>query len=94
MATLAPESKDYSVWAGPLEKLIISPLSSILVLIALVCLFTRVRTGIQNRQQSVSKSEAKEIAVLPYWLPWLGHVIQFGTRFQTYLVDVRLGCCR
>lgn len=90
MATLAREPNEYSLLT---EKLITSPRSLILVLIALICLFTRVRTGIQYRQQLTSKAEAKEIAVVPYWLPWLGHLIPFSTRFEDYLFDVRLGGC-
>lgn len=70
-------------------RLTTSPVSFVLLLISLVCLSTRVRTGIQNKQQSVSKAGPKDIAVLPYWLPWLGHAIQFGTRFQNFLADAR-----
>lgn len=67
----------------------LSPLALILLSIALVCLGTRVRTGLLNKQQSVSKAEPKEIALLPYWLPWIGHTIQFGMRYQNFLADAR-----
>lgn len=72
-----------------LGEWLLSPLALILLSTALVCLGTRVRTGLVNKQQSVSKAEAKEIALLPYWLPWIGHAIQFGMRFQDFLADAR-----
>jgi hypothetical protein len=67
----------------------ITKLGFVLLFVALICIITRVRTGIQNKRQSASRTEPKEIAVLPYWLPWLGHAIQFGARFQNFLADAR-----
>jgi hypothetical protein len=72
-----------------LGELMLSPLILILLSTALVCLGTRVRTGLLNKQQSVSRAEPKEVAILPYWLPWIGHVIPFGSRFQDFFDDAR-----
>jgi hypothetical protein len=90
MAIFVSDPPDSNLVASTWERLTISPSATVLILIALTCLFTRVRTGIQNKKQSASKAEPKEIALLPYWLPWLGHAIPFATRFQNFLADARL----
>jgi hypothetical protein len=89
MAVFRTERGQSSIGSSTPGEWMFSPLALILLSTALICLGTRVRTGLLNKQQSVSKAEPKEIALLPYWLPWLGHALQFGTRFQDFLADAR-----
>ena len=89
MAIIAYDSGDSNLLDGIVEYLTRSPLQSIAISIALICLVTRVRTGFQNKRQSASTAEPKDIAVLPYWVPFLGHAIQFVTRFQDFLAVAR-----
>lgn len=91
MAIFAAESGDSSLLASTFgnAKTTTSPLIFILAIVVLTCLITRIRTGFQNKRQSVSNPEPKEIAVLPYWIPWFGHAIPVVTRFQSFLADAR-----
>lgn len=89
MASFASDPNVTGFWTSTLWKWTTSPLALVLLATALVCLVARVWTEFQNKQQSLSKAEPKEIAVLPYWIPWLGHAVQFATRFQNFLEEAR-----
>jgi hypothetical protein len=45
---------------------------------ALICIITRVITGLQSRTDGSSKtSDARPVRTVAYWIPWLGHGISF-----------------
>jgi hypothetical protein len=89
MAIFAYDSGDSSLLARTVGKFTVSPPALIATIVVLICLITRIRTGIQNRRQLASRAEPKDIALLPYWIPYVGHAIQFVTRFQGFLADAR-----
>jgi hypothetical protein len=50
------------------------PVSTLFGLCALLVVAVRVRTGqAQSRRQSETSAAEKEIQILPYWLPYIGH---------------------
>ena len=54
------------------------PLRAVLTLFSLVCICTRLWTGYDfSRRQAKDGPQAREPAVLPYWLPYLGHVFPY-----------------
>lgn len=75
-----------------LDWLLPQSLTSLLLYgLVLLCVATRIRTGLQSRRQQAPKSGPKAIAVLPYWIPYLGHVISFALDFPGFLVKSRYG---
>ncbi|KIV86058.1 hypothetical protein PV11_01697 [Exophiala sideris] len=66
------------------------PLLSLLATLILVCVYTRIASGIRYSaaisKLSQSSTGPKTVPILPYWMPWLGHGISFvsgGTGFLT-----------
>jgi hypothetical protein len=65
------------------------PVQSVIVLLFAICAITRVVSGLRYRAAISRQSSGKgpqEVAVLPYWLPWLGHALNFafgGSDFLT-----------
>lgn len=59
---------------------------------AVVCIFTRVITGLRfratiSRNQSSSNS-TRHVPVIPYWIPWLGHSVSFAVGATSYVEKV------
>ena len=66
-----------------------SPLWSLAGILLLGCLSTRVITGWLQYTQQRSGISPRKIATVPYWIPWVGHVFQFGAYFQSFLAQAR-----
>ncbi|PVH84582.1 cytochrome P450 [Cadophora sp. DSE1049] len=67
-----------------------SPYFTTFLLLSLWVLFTRLRTGLEKskRQNQVSTSE-KNIPILPYWIPYIGHAPEFAWSFDDLLAKGR-----
>jgi hypothetical protein len=63
--------------------------ATICLLLATICLVTRVVTGQRSNLNSDDVSEAKDAGIVPYFVPWLGSAISFGLRFQDFLAEAR-----
>ena len=53
----------------------------------IVCVVTRITTGLRSNLNSSFVSVPKEVGVIPYSIPWLGSALSFGIRFQDFLAD-------
>jgi hypothetical protein len=77
-------SISYQQWHSAFET---SPVLSILAPIVLLsittCILTRIITTIQFKLHPKSSTEP---AVLPYWIPYLGHVLDLAPGLQPYLL--------
>ncbi|EXJ93496.1 hypothetical protein A1O1_01888 [Capronia coronata CBS 617.96] len=82
-------SMSTSILQQTLSFAIEHPIQALLIISSLVCIATRIVTGLQYRSSTSnakagSTSTAQTVATLPYWIPWLGHAISFalgGTDF-------------
>ena len=55
----------------------------LLSIISLVLVLTRITTGRAHaRIQAETATEEKPVPVLPYWLPYVGHALQFAWSFD------------
>ena len=69
-----------------------SPYITIFTICALYLVFMRVWTGYLNSQiQNDATSSEKEIPIMPYWLPYLGHAPAMGLDFDGLLAKARWG---
>jgi hypothetical protein len=62
---------------------------AICLLLATICVATRILTGQRSNHDSDDVSEAKDVEVVPYFVPWLGSAISFGLRFQDFLAEAQ-----
>jgi len=90
---LHPQSPSNGVIAQFLDKATTATASSYITALAvlsiLVCGTTRILTGLQCTLYSDSPILGeKKVGVLPYWVPYLGHVFSMFTRFQDFLGEV------
>lgn len=72
-------SRAIGLFQAALEIAGSAPYSSFFVIIALICVFTRIVTGL--------RSGPKEgVAVKkPYWIPYVGHALSFGFTQESFL---------
>ena len=62
------------------------PILTSLLLIPAFLLAVRIQTGARNsRIQNETDAEEKDIPILPYWLPYVGHAPQFAWSFDGLL---------
>lgn len=67
-----------------------SPYWFFLVLCSLATVLTRIRTGyVKSKLQNQTETPSKDIPILPYWLPYLGHGPAFGWDFDGLLAKGR-----
>ena len=83
-------SKNLELFAGELINTTIeAPFLTLLAIVAFTCTVTRVVTEIQFRaatsKQLKSSQTARTAPVVPYWTPWLGHVVPFAFKGTDYL---------
>lgn len=84
----APAMQD--ALSGLVSRVMSAPFIAFFTLSALYCLCLRIWTGYQNsRIQGDSSSSAKEIPILPYWLPYVGHAPSFALSFESLLIRAR-----
>jgi hypothetical protein len=84
----APAMQD--ALSGLVSRVVSAPFIAFFTLSALCCLCLRIWTGYQNsRIQSDSTSSEKEIPILPYWLPYVGHAPSFALSFDNLLIKAR-----
>ena len=62
---------------------------AICLLVAAICVVTRIITGQRRNHDPEDISKPKHIDVLPYYVPWLGSAISFGLRFQDFLAEAQ-----
>jgi hypothetical protein len=62
---------------------------AVCLLLATICVVTRVRTGRRRNRDTDVASEVKNVEVVPYFIPWLGSAISFGLRFQDFLAEAQ-----
>jgi hypothetical protein len=62
---------------------------AVCLLLATICLVTRILTGQRSNLDSDDVSEPKDVEVVPYFVPWLGSAISFGLRFQDFLAEAQ-----
>ncbi|KAG4428088.1 hypothetical protein IFR05_016428, partial [Cadophora sp. M221] len=67
-----------------------SPYLTTFLILSLCLLSTRLRTGFEKskRQNQVSVTE-KKIPILPYWIPYIGHAVEFAWSFDDLLAKGR-----
>ena len=63
--------------------------AAIFLLLATVCVVTRIVTGQRSNLNSEDLSKPKDVPIVPYFIPWLGSAISFGLRFQDFLADAQ-----
>jgi TRAP-type C4-dicarboxylate transport system permease small subunit len=84
----APAMQD--ALSGLVSRVMDSPYTSFFTICALLCLFTRIWTGYQNfRIQSDTTSSEKNVPIMPYWLPYLGHAPAFALSFDNLIAKGR-----
>lgn len=67
------------------------PFLTIFMSFTFVLVFTRIWTGIVKvRQQNNTGPLEKKVPILPYWIPYVGHVISFAWSFDDMLAFRRL----
>ena len=60
-----------------------SPFLSLLAIVASVCVFTRLLTGIQHViSQTHAEKPEKTVSTIPYWVPFVGSAVSFATDIQ------------
>lgn len=62
---------------------------AICLLLATVCVVTRIVTGQRSNLSSEDVSKPKDVPIVPYFVPWLGSAISFGLRFQDFLAEAQ-----
>jgi hypothetical protein len=62
---------------------------AICLLLATVCVVTRIVTGQRSNLSSEDVSKPKYVPIVPYFVPWLGSAISFGLRFQDFLAEAQ-----
>jgi hypothetical protein len=76
--------------SGLVGRVMSAPFITFFTISALYCLCLRIWTGYQNSHiQSDSASSEKEIPIMPYWLPYLGHAPSFALSFDNLLIKAR-----
>lgn len=63
--------------------------AAICLLLATVCVVTRIVTGQRSNLNSEDVSKPKDVPIVPYFVPWLGSAISFGLRFHDFLADAQ-----
>jgi hypothetical protein len=63
--------------------------AAVFAILALICILTRAFTGLRNSFRTQHIGGPKDVSVIPYWIPWLGHTFQFFVRFQFFLADAK-----
>ena len=63
--------------------------AAICLLLATVCVVTRIVTGQRSNLNSEDVSKPKDVPIVPYFVPWLGSALSFGLRFQDFLADAQ-----
>jgi hypothetical protein len=62
---------------------------AICLLVATVCVVTRIVTSQRCNLNSEDVSKPKDVPIVPYFAPWLGSAISFGLRFHDFLADAQ-----
>jgi hypothetical protein len=62
---------------------------AICLLLATVCVVTRIVTGQRSNVNVDDVSKPKDVTTVPYFIPWLGSAISFGLRFQDFLAKAQ-----
>ena len=88
MATLRQE-RTSSFLQHTLSETIEHPVQSLIIVLFAIGIITRVLSGLQFRAVASNQPQGnspRTVPILPYWVPWLGHAINFavgGTDFLT-----------
>ena len=64
------------------------PLQSFIIVLFVGAVITRVLTGLQFRSVASSQPQGnspRDVPILPYWIPWLGHAINFAAGGSDFL---------
>jgi hypothetical protein len=62
------------------------PILTSLLVVPAILLAVRIQTGSRKtRVQNETDAEEKDIPILPYWLPYVGHAVQFAWSFDELL---------
>ncbi len=64
-----------------------SPYLAGCLFLIIVCVVTRIATGLRSNLNSSFVPGPKEVGVVPYSVPWLGSALPFGIHFQDFLAD-------
>lgn len=62
--------------------------STVFAVVVIVCITTRIISGLQSRRDRDSKSQTVRVA--PYWFPWIGHGPAFLWNHVTFFARTRL----
>lgn len=78
------------VLSGLVNRTSASPYWALFILCAFVTLVTRIKTGyLKSKLENQTESPTKDIPILPYYLPYLGHGPSFGWDFDGLLAKAR-----
>jgi hypothetical protein len=66
-----------------------TPGFKVCLLLVIICVVTRIRTGRRRNRYTDGASEVTSVEVVPYFVPWLGSAIPFGLRFQDFLAEAQ-----
>lgn len=64
-------------------------LYTLLVVIAAICITTRILSGSQSSRKEYRAGQTRDVRKLPYWIPYMGHAISLGFSPLNFLVKAR-----
>lgn len=92
MATRQPQQQQrhISLLQQAITATIHNPIQSVIITLFVVAVITRVITGLQYRsvvlkQQRGGTSGPRAVPILPYWIPWIGHALNFAAGGSDFL---------
>ena len=72
---------------SPLRYIYGSPFQSLLAIVTVVCVFTRLLTGMQNViSHTHAERPVKRASTIPYWVPFVGSAVFFAMDIQGTIV--------
>lgn len=63
--------------------------SAVLLLLALTICVTRILTGLAGKPKYLNGEGLRSVGMLPYWIPFLGHLFSFIAKFEEFLQQTR-----
>ena len=63
--------------------------SAVLVMLALTICVTRILTGLVGKPKYLNGEGLQSVGMLPYWIPFLGHLFSFIAKFEEFLQQTR-----
>ncbi|KAJ5145603.1 uncharacterized protein N7515_000167 [Penicillium bovifimosum] len=63
--------------------------SNVFTFVVIVCITTRVITGIQSRRREQDPSKTQTVRLAPYWFPWIGHSPAFLWNHVRFFIRAR-----